>query len=166
MRIQLAAIALAATLPAVAWLAAPSAARADEAACRVLETPGLFKDTKVDQARMVAADAAQGLPAYCELKAVISPVPQSKIAIVVRLPEAWNGKMLGLGGGGWSGNVTLASASQGLKKGYATAQTNGGHDTKATFETGWAKDNPVAVTDFSYRAIHLTAVIGKAVVKS
>jgi feruloyl esterase len=141
-----------------------SAAKADEPACQSLKTSGLFANTTVSSAQMVAADAAQGMRAYCEVKATISPTAKSKIAVVYRLPEGWNGKMLGLGGGGWAGNVTLASAVPGLKKGYATAQTNGGHDNVAVFDTGWAKDNPEAVLDFSHRAIHLMTVVGKAVV--
>src|SRR5262249_17078889 len=31
------------------------------------------------------------------------------------------------------------------------------------FDSSWAKDNPDAVTDFSWRAVHLTALVGKDV---
>ena len=45
--------------------------------------------------------------------------------MVYRLPDNWNGKVYGIGGGGWAGNVTLQAATDGLTKGYATMQTDG-----------------------------------------
>src|ERR1043166_4551075 len=78
--------------------------------CTDLTRPGLFPDTVVVQkAADVAADAKTGMPAYCEVTALISPVPGSKITAVYRLPESWNGRMLGLGGGGWSGILACCS---------------------------------------------------------
>jgi feruloyl esterase len=130
--------------------------------CADLARPGLFGSTEV-RSRSVAADAATGAPAHCELTAVIRPVPGSQITAVYRLPEEWNGRMLGLGGGGWAGNVLLATALPALKRGYATAQTDGGHPGTNGADTAWTKD-PVAVTDFSHRAVHETAVLGKQVV--
>ena len=144
-------------------LAHPAAARADEAACRGLAAAGLFKDTKITSAQMAGAATPGAGVAYCEVKGVISPTPRSRIAVVYRLPENWNGRLLGLGGGGWAGNVAPEAAAQGLAKGYATLQTNGGHDNVTVFDTAWAKDNPDAVTDFSHRAIHLMTTVGKDV---
>jgi feruloyl esterase len=160
-RVRIGALAAAACGAALALH--PGAARADEAGCHGLTAAGLFPDTKVTSAEIVGAAGPPGGVAYCEVKGVISPTPRSKIAVVFRLPEGWNGRLLGLGGGGWAGNVTLEAASQGLKAGYATLQTNGGHDNTTAFETSWAKDNPDAVTDFSHRAIHLMTVVGKQV---
>jgi len=104
--------------------------------------------------------AANGLPAYCEVKGALSPVPGSAIGVVYRLPEQWNGKLLGLGGGGWAGNVTLQAASEGLRKGYATLQTDGGHAATTVWDTAWAS-NSEAQKDFSYRAVHEMTVAGK-----
>lgn len=81
--------------------------------CTELSKPGLFPHTVVQSAAVVAADARTGLPAYCEVKALISPVPGSKITAVYRLPENWNGRMLGLGGGGWAGNLYLPAVPSG-----------------------------------------------------
>jgi feruloyl esterase len=159
---------LAATVSGAALLH-PAAARADEAMCASLKAPGLFKDTTISSAAMVAGDPAKNQPGYCEVKGVISPNPKSHIGVAFRLPDNWNGRVLGLGGGGWQGDTNLRTAEPGLKRGYATLQTNGGHDPSSAgglagaFDSSWAKDNPDAVTDFSWRAVHLTAVVGKDV---
>ena len=134
----------------------------------------MFPHTVVQSAAVIAADAKTGMPTYCEVTALISPVPGSKITAVYRLPENWNGRLLGLGGGGWAGNLYLSTpltgpgrtASLGLPRGYATAQTDGGHSSALTIDASWTRDNPVAVTDFSHRAIHEMTVIGKQVVAS
>lgn len=153
-----------------AALAHAGVARADEASCASLKAPGLFPQTTVTSAAMVAGDTARNTPAYCEVKGQISPNPKSHIGVVFRLPDNWNGRVLGIGGGGWQGNTELRTAQPGLNRGYATLQTNGGHEPKAgadafatAFDSSWAKDNPEAVTDFAWRAVHLTSVVGKQV---
>ena len=140
-------------------------ASVDPASCSALARPNAFAHTTVSTARVVPADANQRLPAFCEVVASVKPVPGSDIGVVYRLPENWNGKMLGLGGGGWAGNTLLATAAPGLAAGYATAQTNGGHEVSNVWDTAWAS-NPAAATDFAYRAIHEMTVLGKAVVAS
>jgi feruloyl esterase len=140
--------------------------------CADLTRPGLFPNTLVRTAAVVAADAKTALPAYCEVTALITPVPGSKITAVYRLPENWSGRMLGLGGGGWAGNLALSTplsgpgrtADLGLSRGYATAQTDGGHSSTVSTDASWTRNNPVAVTDFSHRAIHEMTVLGKLVV--
>ena len=169
---QLRLLALAATVTGAAMALHPAAARADEAACASLKAAGLFAQTTVASATMVAGDAAKNTPAFCEVKGEISPNAKSHIGVVFRLPDNWNGRVLGIGGGGWQGNTDLRTAQPGLNRGYATLQTNGGHDPKtgpdafaAAFDSSWAKDNPDGVTDFSWRAVHLTSVVGKDVAK-
>ncbi|AKH41973.1 feruloyl esterase [Altererythrobacter atlanticus] len=111
-------------------------------------------------------EAAEGLPAYCEVTATLHPAEGSDIGVVYRLPESWNGKILGIGGGGWAGNVTLMAASEGLKKGYATLQTDGGNAGTDVWNNGWIAENPEAAKDFSYRAIHELTVAGKQLVEA
>ena len=116
------------------------------------------------EAQWVKAEAETELPAFCEVSATLSPVEGSAIGVVYRLPETWNGRMLGLGGGGWAGDVTIESAVRGLKAGYATAQTDGGNTGTGVFENQWVSDDPVKAEDFSYRAIHEMTVAGKQLV--
>jgi len=135
-------------------VAGPASAGPD-ACARV--TAGMLGAT---QATGTWMPAANGLPAFCEVKGNLSPVAGSNIGVVYRLPENWNGKVLGLGGGGWAGNVTLQAASEGLRKGYATMSTDGGHAATTLWDTSWAR-NPEAFKDFSYRAVHEMTVAGK-----
>lgn len=154
----------------------PGAAHADEAACSALAAPGLFADTVVTSATWSPPAPAPGgaveLPGYCEVIATISPVEGSNIGVVYRLPETWNGKVLGFGGGGLSGNTALATAVDGLARGYATMQTDTGHPVPANpmnaFEASWMADETGAfhwepLTDFAYRGLHLMTVVGKDV---
>ena len=107
--------------------------------------------------------AAEGLPAFCEVTATLSPVAGSTIGTVYRLPASWNGKVVGFGGGGWAGNVAVQTAAEALRKGYATLQTDGGHSGGSVWDTSWAT-NPEALKDFSYRAVHEMTVAGKKLV--
>ncbi len=150
-----------------AMLAAPhpahaKAATTGAAACAALTSPGLFDQTTVASAKAVAANAAANMPAYCEVTATISPTPGSKIGVVYRLPATWNGKVLGLGGGGWAGNVRLDTAAEGLQRGYATLQTDAGHPTTDIWNPTWTTD-PDKATDFAWRGVHMMTVVGKAV---
>jgi feruloyl esterase len=143
-----------------------TAARATEVACEALKAAS-FDHTTIVSATMTPADTAASTPAFCEVTATISPVSGSKIGGVYRLPENWNGKMVGLGGGGWAGSVLLARAMPGLKKGYATAQTDAGHPIPTTAADVWRPDKwgtPETFADFQYRAIHEMTTVAKAVV--
>lgn len=151
------------------WMLAftSGAVAAEGDACGSLRSAA-FSQTRVVSAEVVAANAGAALPAFCEVRATVAPVESSAIGVVYRLPQGWNGKMLGLGGGGWGGNVQLNAAAPGLKAGYATAQTDTGHPISARFEDFWRPDvwgaNPEAMIDFQYRAIHLMTTVGKEVV--
>jgi feruloyl esterase len=160
-------LSLLALMPA---LAAAAAGGRGAAACTRLTTVRALKDTTITTARMIGADTNSKTPAYCEVTGVITPVAGSHITVVYRLPEAWNGKLVGLGGGGWAGNLTLDrsgarayTAAANLALGYATAQTDGGHPATEIWNTSWAA-NVESFKDFSYRAVHLMTTVGKAVV--
>jgi len=111
-------------------------------------------------------EAAEATPAYCEISATLSPVEGSVIGVVYRLPKQWNGKLLGLGGGGWAGNLTMMSAQDGLSKGYATMQTDGGNEGTDVWANSWVAERPASAEDFSHRAVHEMTVTGKQVAAS
>jgi feruloyl esterase len=150
---------------------APARAAGGPDACQALTAQNLFQYATVTSATMQPANPALHRPEFCEVTASVKPVAGSNITVVIRLPDTWNGKLLGSGGGGWAGNTTLVApapglppgATPGLVAGYAVAQTNTGHDVKNIWDTGWSS-NPEAVTDFSHRAIHVMTDVAKAVV--
>ncbi|MFL2546005.1 MAG: tannase/feruloyl esterase family alpha/beta hydrolase [Candidatus Rariloculaceae bacterium] len=102
------------------------------------------------------------LPKFCRVELTIRPSADSDIKTEVWLPaEGWNGKFLTVGNGGWAGSIQYAALADGVRRGYATASTDTGHTTSdATFAIG----HPEKLIDFGYRAVHETAVQGKAAV--
>lgn len=154
-------VALGGVALAVLAMAPAKAEAAGAADCNALARTGNGAGVTVSSSRWISA--ADGLPAFCEVQATLNPAPGSNIGVVYRLPEGWNGKILGIGGGGWAGNVRIDAAADGLKRHYATAQTDGGHPGTNPWDNAWVS-NPASVTDFAYRAIHLMTVTGKAMV--
>src|SRR5262245_13977692 len=106
--------------------------------CSPFATKPQLENTTIVAATSVAADSAQGVPAHCEVQATISPVPGSKIGAVYRLPARWNGKVLGIGGGGFAGNVRAAAAAEGLSRGYAVIQNDLGHPSANALDPSFA----------------------------
>jgi len=51
-----------------------------------------------------------------------------------------------------------------LAKGYATASTDLGHESKNVFETAWMVGHKQRIIDFAYRAHHLVSEIAKQIV--
>ena len=137
-------------------------------ACMALTSAPLASGTIISST-MVAANATTGTPAFCEVQATLTPVAGSKIGAVYRLPANWNGKVLGIGGGGSAGNVTLQGAASGLARGYAVIQNDLGHPGTSTIDwsfslKGPGQPNTEGIIDFGHRATHAATVAGKEVV--
>lgn len=77
---------------------------------------------------------------------------------------AWNGRLVSSGGGGLSGCVDYDTMVYTSGLGFATTGDNSGHNGTAGDGTPFL-DNSDVVIDFSYRARHAAAVVGKQVVK-
>ena len=102
------------------------------------------------------------LPAFCRVSMTIAPSSDSDIKTEIWLPVAgWNGKFQEVGNGGWNGFIQYAALATALRRGYAAASTDTGHvgDT-ASFAPG----HPEKLIDFGYRAVHETALEGKATI--
>ncbi len=101
------------------------------------------------------------LPTFCRVQGVLHPVSDSSIAFEVWLPaQGWNGRFQGVGNGGFAGSIGYSSLAAAVQGGYAAASTDTGHHPGGT-DASWAKGHPEKVTDFGWRAVHLTAVTGK-----
>jgi hypothetical protein len=117
----------------------------------------------------VAADASKHLPEFCEVRVTISPTPGSQIGAVYRLPASWNGKVLGIGGGGFAGNLRVEAAADGLARGYAVIENDLGHASASALDPSFAigadgKPNVDGIIDFGHRATHLATTTGKEII--
>src|SRR5215471_19110595 len=107
------------------------------------------------------------IPEHCRLQLVLTPSSDSHIEMEMWLPpmDAWNGKFMGVGNGGFAGSIQgLANdMPQALRLGYATAGTDTGHQ-----ESGgaWAIGHPEKMIDFGYRATHEMTLKAKEIVKA
>jgi feruloyl esterase len=106
------------------------------------------------------------LPPFCRVAGVISPTSDSRIRFEVWLPlENWNGKFAGVGNGGWAGTISYGPLGDQLRRGYATASTNTGHEAAPGINAArFAYDKLEQLIDFAYRSQHETAVRAKALV--
>ena len=94
------------------------------------------------------------LPAFCRVVAVARPSADSNITIEVWMPLAgWNGKLQGLGNGGFAGLIDTMELGAVVDRGYASTATDTGH-TGSPIDAAWALGHPEKVADFGHRGIH------------
>src|SRR5439155_15960392 len=58
------------------------------------------------------------------------------------------------------------AARKSVNKGYATVGTDTGHQSQPGYLAGWALDNLEAKVNFGYLAVHRTAEVAKALIRS
>ena len=109
-------------------------------------------------------DAIDKLSSFCRVAGVIEPSSDSYVRFEVWLPANWNGKYLGVGNGGFAGSIGYKALANNVNHGYATAGTDTGHQAEAG-DASWAFHHPEKIVDFGYRALHLTTINAKALMK-
>ena len=161
---------------ALATVALLSAARPSSAATACEDLSKLSPpNTTITLAQSVAAGAftAPGgrgganpfadLPAFCRVAATLKPSPDSDIKIEVWLPASgWNGKFEGVGNGVWNGNIDQNAMATALRRGYATAGTDTGHEGGG----GPWMQNKDKLIDYGYRSVHEMTGTAKQIVNS
>jgi hypothetical protein len=118
----------------------------------------------VDVAESIAA--TKDTPAFCRVTGLVQP----EIRFEVSLPMAWNGRLNMFGNGGFAGESLTAGfrASRrnlAVSKGFVAAQTNTGHDASREPLASFAA-HPQKLSDYAYRAVHVTAVTAKALARA
>lgn len=111
----------------------------------------------------VGATAATNL---CRVRLRLRPAPGSDIRVEVWLPDSWNDKLMGFGGGGFDGSLNRDSGAflnRAMSQGYAAVATDVGHTPSPT-PGSWIHKQPEKVVDFGHRGQHLAAVAAKQVV--
>jgi len=126
----------------------------------------------VEAGRFVSPAGTQGnapfgsLPAFCRVTAVLKPAADSHIEMELWLPIAgWNGKFQAVGNGGWAGSISYASQgaslSDAVRRGYAAASTDTGHQgNNALFAIG----HPDKLIDYAFRAVHEMTLKSKTII--
>ena len=159
-----AAVALATT----AFVAA-TPAKADS--CSSLASTFHRQNTTITTAQTVAAgtfvtpggQSITGLPQFCRVAGFTTPTSDSHIQFEVWIPESgWNLKYLQAGCGGFCGAISYGSMAEPLRRGYAVAATDDGHQT--TSDASWALGHPEKVVDFGYRSLKETTDVAKDVI--
>jgi hypothetical protein len=93
--------------------------------CASLTSTVQLPNTTVDSATEVAATATT--PGYCDVQLTENNPPSSdQVNIRLFLPDNWNGRFEGIGGGGHSTGSPGSPSISALQAGYATGATDGG----------------------------------------
>ncbi len=140
--------------------------KADIIPAKSCEAVGSFKSRDIVQIASEKVDAKGKTPAFCRVKGMLDP----EIAFEVSLPEKWNGRFYMIGNGGHAGEalespMRVSQINQALAAGFAAAQTNTGHDSRKEPGASFVMSNPQKAIDYAYRAVHLTAVTSKNIIK-
>ncbi len=141
----------------------PARAAPGKAACESLSTHDFsgIQDapSQVIQTRHI--EAAGPVPAHCMVSSYVSP----RTEMHVFLPDAWNGKFIKRGCGGFCGAVYDATCDSALTRGFACEADDMGHRSTG-IDGKWAYNDLEAKFDFGTRSTHVTALAGKAMTEA
>jgi len=108
-----------------------------------------------------------GLPRFCRVMLSAHPAQDSDIRIEIWMPEStWNGRMAGLGSGGYAGSINYGSLGSGVRQGYAVAHTDMGMASPSGKGATAFVDHPERWADWGYRATHEMTLLAKLLVKA
>ena len=141
--------------PTAAQTAAPTPADDERAGCETLQQ---IRNLTVTHAGLAETDGGEP---YCYVRGILPPAIHFHAQLP--LPRNWNGRFLKWGDGGKDGDLDYADHR--VAEGYAVANSNTGHDNGAEPGSSFAWNNRQAEIDFGYRAVHLTAMAGKTLVR-
>jgi hypothetical protein len=131
--------------------------------CSALQSLSGFEFT-IESAVIVAAEGET--PEFCRVMGQIQP----EIRFEVALPVKWNRRFHLTGNGGFAGDSLdspqrLLLRSIAMRRGFAAAVTNTGHDGRdeplATFAVNRQK-----LLDYAFRSLHVTTVAGKRITEA
>jgi Tannase and feruloyl esterase len=116
----------------------------------------------VSTAAIVPASA--DAPEHCRITGLIQP----EVRFEIGLPAVWHGRLYMFGNGGYAGEALdaqgrVATARRALSRGFATVQTNTGHDA-AGEPLGSFAASPQKFADYAFRAVHVSVLTAKRIV--
>jgi feruloyl esterase len=109
----------------------------------------------------------ENLPAFCRVAATLMPSSDSSIRIEVWMPATgWNGKYEGTGNGGYAGGIAFQSLADGLRGGYAVANTDMGTSGLPGRDGDGLVGHPERWRDWGSRSTHEMTVAAKQIVRA
>jgi feruloyl esterase len=140
------------------------ALKLDHAAVRSAEPvdTGVFG---ADSTARPPAAGYTGLPAFCRVRGVSTPVAGSEIGFEVWLPQAknWTRRLHMVGNGAYSSRIYYAQMVARIRAGDVAVATDTGHQGS---ELTFAIDHPERIVDFSQRAVHESTLAAKQLTKA
>ncbi|SPQ24864.1 fde2e43a-4776-4754-b8bd-632c2b07384e [Thermothielavioides terrestris] len=103
------------------------------------------------------------LPALCAVTVRVQSSASSSYRFGLFLPDEWNSRFLVVGNGGWAGGINWLDMAAGPRSGMAALSTDTGHSSGTT-DSAWARSEPEKKTDWGWRAVHGSTVLGKQLV--
>jgi feruloyl esterase len=165
------------TLPSIALLvvSAPLCLPALATTCESLQNESLAQ-ASITSARTVPMGTfvpehdsrpIHDVPAFCRVEAVLTPSPDSRIRIEVWMPaQGWNGKYEGTGNGGFAGVIAYGALADGLRRGYAVANTDMGTARPMMDNADALIGHPEKWADWGWRATHEMTVAAKKIIRA
>lgn len=99
----------------------------------------------------------------CRIALHVNTSSVSSVVLETWIPEDWNGRLVTVGGGGIDGCVHYEDLAYASAHGFAVVGTNNGHNGTTGVQF---LNNEDVVVDFSWRALHVGVVAGKALTSS
>jgi feruloyl esterase len=107
------------------------------------------------------------LPAFCRVTATARPSADSEILVEIWMPVThWNERLEGTGNGGFAGKISYGALAEGLRRGYAVANTEMGMATPPGEDASIFINRPERWIDWGYRATHEMTLVAKQVVRA
>lgn len=107
------------------------------------------------------------LPPFCRVDAVLMPTADSEIRVEIWMPvEKWNGKFEGTGSGGFAGSIQTWGLADGLRHGYAVANTDMGTASSTGLDGDALIGHPEKWTDWGMRATHEMTTVAKELIRA
>ncbi len=98
---------------------------------------------------------------YCDVTGYVAP--QNKFELKLPLAGDWNGNFFFQACGGFCGSIIADDIDLGLMRGYASATSNGGHESAPGFDGIWAANAPELQEDFGWRSTHVVTRVAKEI---
>jgi feruloyl esterase len=134
-----------------------------------------LSDGKITMATNESAGTVMGLtpepidnlPKFCRVAATLMPSSDSNVRIEVWMPIAgWNGKYEGTGNGGYAGSIEYQSLAEGLRRGYAAANTDMGTSRPPGQDADALIGHPERWKDWGSRSTHEMTVAAKQIIQA